>query len=673
MAAHSHDEGSHHHSHDHDGHHHHHHHGPDACNDYATAVAQYRKTFASKAEVMAQAPDPAVREMVAYMDRLGCENCFDRFDQQKPQCTFGLAGVCCKNCTLGPCKITKKSPRGVCGAGADLIVARNLCRHAAAGVSAHGSRAREVMLALRKAAAGEIKIPILGREKVLATAKMFGLEVEGQSVEALAGRIADILLEDMSRTVPGPHRTLSAVATPERRQVWEQLGLLPVSAYHEVFEALHQTVTGNQGDWRKVMDQFLRCGIAFSMSSVVGGSIASDCLYGVPTRATSKVNLGALEKGCVNIAIHGHAPMLAMEIVRLARTEKFTAMARAAGAGGIRFYGICCSGLSAMYRLGGVIPLANANGAELVLATGALDLWVADIQDIFPAIMDVANCFKTVVVTTNESTRLPGAEHYGYKRDLSDLDRIGDLAEKILTRAVESYTQRRDVPVHIPPYEVEAEVGFCLEYLNKRYGGSVAPVAEALRNGTIRGVINLAGCTNTRIVYEKAIVDIVDVLLQNDILVLANGCASFPMAKLGYCTVKAQERCSEGLKRFLGDDMPPVWHMGECIDNAHAAVFFRTVADMLGHPFKDLPYAEVTPEWSNEKGVGAALSFRMLGFNSYHCVHAPVQGSDAVMGFIYGGTAELLGSAMIVDTDPVNLANRIISDFNQKREDLGWT
>lgn len=667
MTDRSHEKGTHRHSHKHGGHHH-----ENACNDYADAVAEYRKTFASKTDVMTQAPDPAVREMVAYMDRIGCENCFDRFDRQKPQCTFGLAGVCCRNCTLGPCKVTKKSPRGVCGAGADLIVARNLCRLAAGGVSAHGARAREVMLALKKAARGEVDIPIRGKEKVLATAGMFGLETEGRTIEDLAGQIADILLEDMSRTVPGEHRTLKAVATPERRKVWEELGLLPISAYHEVFEALHQTVTGNQGDWRKVMDQFLRCGISFSMSSVVGGSIAGDCLYGVPTRSTSRVNLGSLKKGFVNIAIHGHAPMLAMEIIKVARTEKFVKMAEAAGAEGIQFYGICCSGLSAMYRFGGVIPLANANGTELVLATGALDLWVADIQDIFPSIMDVARCFKTVVVTTNESMRLPGAEHYGYKRDLSDLDELPALADKILTRAVESFKSRRDVPVYIPPYEVEAEVGFCLEYLNNHYGGNVKPVADALKDGRILGIINLAGCTNTRIVYEKAIVDIVDILLRNDVLVLANGCASYPMAKLGYCTVDARERCSDGLKQFLGSDMPPVWHMGECIDNAHAAVFFRTVADMLGHPFKDMPYAEVTPEWSNEKGVGAALSFRMLGFNSYHCVHAPVQGSDNVMNFVYGGTKELLGSAMIVDVNPASLAERIIADFRDKRKNLGW-
>jgi carbon-monoxide dehydrogenase catalytic subunit len=659
----------HNHSHDHD--HGHHHHDNDFT-DYNAAVKAYRKTFASKQDVMNEAPDPAVREMVRYMGEQGVENCFDRFDKQKPHCTFGLAGVCCRICSLGPCKITERSPRGTCGANADLIVARNMVRCAAGGVAAHGARAREVMLTLKKAAEGNVDLPIVGRDKVFGVAKAFGLITDGKSVESLAGEIADILLEDMGRTVPGTHKTLKAIAPPERQKVWEELGLTPVGSYHEIFEALHQTTVGTQGDWRKAMDQFLRLGLTFSMNSVVGGSIAQDCLFGVPRRSTIKANLGALKTGTVNIAIHGHAPMLAMKVIETARSEKFLALAKAAGAEGIEFYGICCSGLSTMYRLGGVVPLSNANGSELVVATGALDLWLADIQEVFPGIMDVANCYKTVVVTTNESNRLPGAEHIGYKRDLSDMNKLPELAERIVARAIESFTNRRDVKRHIPPYELEAEVGFGLEYLTEYYGGSVQPIADALKEGKIRGIINLAGCTNTRIVFEKAIVDIVDILLKNNILVFTNGCASFPMAKLGYCSVKAQDKCGEGLRAFLGSDMPPAWHFGECIDNAHAVATFATIAGLAGHNIKDLPFAEVTPEWSNEKGVGAALAFRMLGFDSYHCVHAPVQGSQKVQDFLYGGTKELLGSCMNVDPDPKKVAHMILDDFEAARKRLGW-
>ena len=42
---------------------------------------------------MDKTPDPAVREMILRMEQIGCDTTFDRFDKQKPQCTFGLAGV----------------------------------------------------------------------------------------------------------------------------------------------------------------------------------------------------------------------------------------------------------------------------------------------------------------------------------------------------------------------------------------------------------------------------------------------------------------------------------------------------------------------------------------------------------------------------------------------------
>lgn len=646
------------------------HHEHTTFNDYTNAVAEYRKTFASKKDVIEQTPDPAVREMLLHMQDIGCETVFDRFDAQKPQCSFGLAGICCKNCNMGPCKITKKSPRGVCGADADVIVARNLLRSVAAGIAAHGARGRESMLALKYAAEGKINIPIEGENKILTVAKIFGLDTQNNSVKELAGQIADILLEDMSRTMPAPHKTLHAFAAKERIKVWSVLDILPVSPYHEVFESLHRTSTGNDGDWKNIMKQMLRSVVAFAWSSVLGSSIAMDSLFGLPERSTSRVNLGALEKDYVNIAVHGHTPILVNEIVKLGKTEEFINLAKEKGASGIKFYGICCSGLSAMYRYGGVIPLSNAIGAELVLGTGAIDLWVADVQDVFPAIMEVAQCFKTIVVTTNDSARLPGAEHYGFDHDHSNLNQTTILAKKILQRAFESFAARRDVPVYIPQYEVEAEVGFSVEYISKHFGG-VKPLAEALRNGQILGVVNLVGCNNPRIVYEKAVVELADILIKNNVLILTNGCASFPLLKLGYCSTKALEQTGENLKGFL-KDMPPVWHMGECLDNARASAFFKAVAEASDTAMKDMPYAFASPEWSNEKGICAALSFRLLGIDSYHCVYAPTQGSENVTNFMQDGTKDILGSRMIVNVNHIELANQIVADLKLQRKALGW-
>lgn len=639
--------------------------------DYMNAVAEYKKTFSSKQDVIEQTPDPAVREMLLRAEQLGLDTAFDRFDKQKPQCNFGLAGVCCKICNMGPCRITSKSPRGVCGADADLVVARNLLRAAAAGAAQHGMHAREIILSLKWAAEGKLDIPIMGEQKIRATAEAFGIPTRHRTTKKIAIDLADALLADMSRTEPDEYKTIKACAPPERQETWKNLDILPISAYHEVFEAYHKTGCAIDGDWKSIMQQFLRCGLAFTFSGVVGANIATDSLFGVGDRVTSKVNIGALKKGYVNIAVHGHLPTLVSQIVKTGQEEKFIELAKSKGAKGIRFYGICCSGLAAMYRYGGVIPLSNAVSAELVLGTGALDLWVADVQDVFPSIMEVAKCFKTTVVTTSDSARLPGAERYEYDHHHSNISETKALAEKIVTRAIESFEERKGIPVYIPPYEVEAEVGFSVEYVHKRFG-SMQPLADALRSGKILGIVNMVGCNNPKVLYEKAIVDVADVLLKNNVLILSNGCASFPLMKLGYCNTSALNKTGESLREFLTPDLPPVWHVGECIDNTRSSGIFAGIANVLGKNLYEMPFAFTSPEWGNEKGIDAALGFRLMGINSYHCVEAQIYGSQNVIEFLKDGTKELLGSVMHVDTDPVSLGNKIVEDIKAKRKALGW-
>ena len=638
--------------------------------DYMNAVSEYRKTFPSKDEVLENTPDPAVREMILRQNQLGFDTTFDRFDKQQPQCGFGMAGICCKICNMGPCKITSKSPKGICGADADLIVARNLLRSAAAGVAQHGMHGREVILSLKWAAEGKLDLPILGQQKIKDTAKAFGIKAERRSIKKIASELADVLLEDMSRTVPGEYKIIEALGSEERKKVWKELDILPISAYHEVFESYHKTGVGTDGDWKSIMQQFLRCGLAFTYSGVVSTSIATDGLFGVGDRVTSKVNIGALKKGYVNIAVHGHLPTLVSEIVRVGQEEKFINLAKEAGAKGIRFYGICCSGLSSMYRYAGVIPLSNAVSAELVLGTGALDLWIADVQDVFPSIMEVAKCFRTTVVTTSESARLPGAERFEYDHHHSNIGETRALAERIVLRGIESFKDRQGIPVYIPPYEVDAEVGFSPEYVHKHYG-SMKPLYEAIKEGKILGIVNIVGCNNPKVVYEKCVIDVANALLRNNILILTNGCASFPLMKMGYCNISGQEHAGESLNEFLGD-LPPVWHVGECIDNTKSSGIFAGVAGEAGKPLYEMPFAFSSPEWSNEKGIDAALGFRLMGINSYHCVEAQIHGSKNVIEFLKEGTKDLLGSVMVVNPNPDALGEKIVADIIEKRKALGW-
>ena len=631
-----------------------------------------KPNFPAKADVIVRTPDPAVREMLRHLEQAGIETPFDRFDRQKPLCGFGLSGTCCKNCHMGPCRITPKSPKGVCGADAHLIVARNILRWTAAGVAAHGARGREVMLALKGAAEGTLDLPILGPEKVRATAKAFGIFDESKTIQQLAGEIALILLEDLCRTLPGPYKTLEALAPPERLARWKELDILPVGAYHEVFEALHRTTTGTDGDWQNIVQQVLRCGLAFAWSSVVGSSIAMDCLYGLPKRSRISTNLGSITLDTVNIAVHGHSPVMVAAIVKIARRADMIGEAKSAGSTGIKLYGICCSGHSALAKFGDITPLANAVGAELTLATGALDLWVADVQDVFPGIMDVAACFHTRVITTSDSARLPGAEHIAFDHHHSNLDQADALAERIIRRGIQAYGERQAGKVFVPKARMEAEVGFSVENILATFG-SAEVLLDHLKSGRIRGVVNLVGCNNPKLVYEEAIVKVADELIAHDILALTNGCAAFALLKMGFCLPEGLAGSGTGLNAALNPhNLPPVWHMGECLDNARASSFFRTIAVAAGEPLTRLPLAFSSPEWSNEKGIGAALGFRLLGLNSYHCIAPPVEGSDKVARFFYEDTRQLLGGVMVVDQNPLALAGRIIADFDTRRAVLGW-
>jgi carbon-monoxide dehydrogenase catalytic subunit len=635
-------------------------------------VKHMRRHFPKKADVMARTPDPAVREMLHHMEELGIETPFDRFDKQSPQCGFGLAGTCCRNCHMGPCRITPKSPKGVCGADVHVIVARNILRWVAAGVGAHGARGREVMLALKGAAEGQLDLPILGPEKVVSTAKAFGIFTEAKTVQEMAGEIAMILLDDLCRTMPGPHRTLEALAPKERLAVWKELDILPIGAYHEVFEALHRTTTGTDSDWENLMRQMLRCGLAFAWSSVAGSAIAMDCLYGAPKRSRITTNLGVIQPASVNVAIHGHSPVLVTAIVQAARREDLIAEATAIGADGIRLYGICCSGHSALAKFGDVYPLTSATGAELALATGALDLWVADVQDVFPGIMDVAACFHTRVVTTSDSARLPGAIRMGFDHHHSNLSEADVLAERIVRMAIAAFQERDSGKVFIPQARVDAEVGFSLENVLATFGGAQVLLGH-LRSGQVRGIINLVGCNNPKVVYEEAVVRVTQTLIAHDVIVLTNGCAAYALLKTGYCLPEALTEAGDGLRQVLAPhNLPPVWRMGECLDNARATGLFRALADAANEPLKRVPFAFSSPEWSNEKGVGAALGFRLLGLNSYHCIEAPVGGSEKVSRFFAADTQDLLGSVMVVDHDPLALAHRIIADLDARRAELGW-
>ena len=297
---------------------------------------------------------------------------------------------------------------------------------------------------------------------------------------------------------------------------------------------------------------------------------------------------------------------------------------------------------------------------------------MADLQDVYPGIMDVAECFHTKVVTTSDSARLPGAIPMGYDHRHANLDQTRAMARQIVELAIANQPLRQAANVTIPAVSAEAEIGFSVENIAEAFGGLTA-LAEAIKGGAVKGIVNLVGCNNPKVPYEVGITQVAKALLDADILVLTNGCASFPLLKQGFCSTGAQGAAGTSLRPELERrNLPPVLHMGECLDNARASGLFRALADLLGQPITAMPFAFSSPEWSNEKGIGAALSFRLLGLDSYHCIPAPVSGSANVQRFFEHDTRATLGGGMVVVSDPAELGQRIVADLSAKRSRLGW-
>ena len=295
--------------------------------------------------------DPAINQMVQLARTEEIPTVWDRYQQQQPQCKFGTEGVCCRLCHMGPCRITAKASRGICGADADTIAARNLLREIAAGVAAHSDHGRALVRMLKRVAAGQGgEYRISDPRRLREAARFFGVALDGRTDLEIAGELADFFMAQFAWSEE-PNRTLRLA--PEKRQaLWKKLEIEPKGIDAAVVELLHRTHMGVDHDYRHLILGGLKCSLA---DGWVGSSIAtivSDILFGTPRPIKSKVNLGVLAEDMVNIIVHGHEPTLSEMLAMASQDEELLAYARAQGAVGINVAGICCTANEVLMRTG---------------------------------------------------------------------------------------------------------------------------------------------------------------------------------------------------------------------------------------------------------------------------------------------------------------------------------
>jgi len=596
----------------------------------------------------------------------GVETVWERHEAQQPQCGFCYMGLSCRICIMGPCRVDPfgEGPQtGVCGADADIIVARNLCRMIAAGAASHSDHGRDLVEVLAGVADGSaIGYKIRDEGKLRRLAEEYGVATEDKEPLAIAGELAQAMMEDYGMR----QKAVKMVArAPKKRQaVWEKFGLTPRGIDRETSEMMHRTHMGVDNNWQSLLLQAMRN----SLSDGWGGSMiateVSDILFGVPTPRPTTVNAGVLKEDQVNIVVHGHNPVVSEMVSKACLSKDLVDLAKAKGAGGINLVGVCCTGNELLMRRG-IAMAGNHLMTELILSTGAVDMMIVDYQCIMPSLGKVAACYHTRMVSTSDKAKFPHMEHHEFHPHNAE-----KKAVEVVRAAVENYVNRGKVL--IPVASQEAVGGFSVEAIVGALGGTPEPLIEAIKAGKIRGAVGIVGCNNPKIKHDYGHVTLTRRLIENDILVVDTGCVAVATAKAGFKVPAAADMAGAGLKaicKALG--IPPVLHMGSCVDNVRILVLVSALADALGVDISDLPVAGSAPEWYSEKAVTIGTYFVASGVTTHLGPMPPITGSMNVVNLLTSGLEDVVGATFSVEPDPEKAAVFLRRTIEGKRKALG--
>jgi carbon-monoxide dehydrogenase catalytic subunit len=618
--------------------------------------------------------DPATKEMRSVAEDLSIETIWDRELKQQPHCGFGTLGICCKNCNLGPCRIDpfgEGAKCGVCGADADVIAARNLVRHIAAGSACHNDHGREIIKTLHLVGTGKAQgYKINDPEKLERLAKEYGLETSNKDSIKLAQELALRLFKEYGQQ--DGEIVLPKRAPQKQFDIWRKNNLMPRGIDREVTEALARTNMGVDNDYQSLMMHGMRVALSDGWGGSMIASDLSDILFGSPEPLRAKANLGVLKEDQVNIIVHGHVPILSDAIATASADPAMLKLAKEKGAAGINLAGVCCTALEVLSRKG-VNVAGNFLQQELVLVTGAVELLIVDLQCIMPSLPDVAACFHTKVVSTNPRAHFPGSIYVEFHEEKGM-----EIARKIVTMAIENFPNRDKARVCIPKESRDMVGGFSTEYIFKMLGGNYRstyrPLNDGIIAGRIRGVAGVVGCDNPKQNSGDSHVALVKELIKHDVLVVQTGCAATACAKAGLLTPEAAfQYAGKGLQEICeAVGMPPVLHLGPCVDNSRilTACCEMVKEGGIGKSLDELPVAGVAPEWMSEKAIAIGWYFVASGALVVFGTPFPVHGSPNMTKFVTQDVEAITGGKWAFEPDPIQMARVVIEHMDRKRQAL---
>jgi carbon-monoxide dehydrogenase catalytic subunit len=616
----------------------------------------------------------SVMTMLERTRAAGEETTFDRMEAQGPKrCGFCEQGIRCSICSQGPCRITPKSPRGVCGIDADGMAMRGLLLQNTMGAAAYTYHAGEVMKTLAQASpGGTYEIKDWSKLELLARAAGVGLEPR----DTLPKRVADAVWAEFNRDHQSASPLVEAFAPKERVAAWKQLGIMPGGVLHEHVRATTSCMTNIDGDYVSLALKALRLGLATAYGAQVPLELAQDALFGTPAPHGIKVDLGILDHDYVNIVVNGHEPMIGAALIAAAHEEAAQAKARAAGAKGLRIVGSIETGQELVQRFPVDDVFVGLTGNwlshELAVATGAVDVFAADMNCTVPQLAETCRAHGALLIPVSDLMGLPGAE----PAIVFDPARAGEQAQELLAKAIANFPARR---ARLNGDGVrglrtgDAVAGFSTESILGALGGSLDPLLDAIKTGVLRGAAGLVSCTTLRDSGQDAnTIAVAKELIKNDVLVLAMGCGNAALQLAGLEAPEAKELAGPGLKaicELLG--IPPVLSFGTCTDTGRIMLLVGAIADALGVDVPALPVVATAPEYMEQKATIDAMAALALGMY-VHVNPVPfVTGAPRLVKLVTEDLPGITGGKLAVETDPTEAVAAMLAHIDAKRAALG--
>ena len=612
----------------------------------------------------------ADKPMENYIRSLPLETAHHRVENQKTKCGFGLQGVCCRLCANGPCRITPTSPRGICGASADTIVARNFLRAVAAGSGCY--------IHVVENTARQLKNTGLHRDRIRSEkalnhlAELFG--VTGTDKYDLCVKVADAVLSDLYRPEYEGMELVEKLAYAPRVKRWKELGIMPGGAKGEVFNNIVKTSTNLSSDPVEMLVSCLRLGVSTGLYGLQLTNLLNDVVLGDPEIRPAPVGMNVINPDYINILITGHQHSLFTYIQDRLLDEDVVAKAQAAGAKGFKLVGCTCVGQDLQLRGAHYTEIFDGHAgnnyiSEAVLSCGAIDAVLSEFNCTLPGIEAICDELKIKQICLDVVAKKANAEYIPFNYETRQAD-----GDRIIDEIIAAYKARRgSVPMNLfaDHGNKNTLTGVSEGSLKAFLGGSWKPLIDLIVAGKIKGLAGVVGCSSVAYGHDTLTAELTKELIAKDILVLTAGCSSGGLENIGLMTPEAAELAGPSLRAVCKElGIPPVLNFGPCLAIGRLEIVATEIAEELGVDLPQLPLVLSAAQWLEEQALADGAFALALGLPLHLGVPPFITGSKLVTKVLTEDMVGLTGGRVIVDGDGKSAANTLEAIIEEKRKAL---